>query len=124
MPSEQPTPEPLFVMRNVCEFSSQAPALRQGPRPIGGTGTLVWRQPLVSPFAGSQTSLPVHHFPSSQAASFGVCEATPLVHLSLVQDFPSLGTSASLLAWVQPEAGEQLSSVQGLPSSQDFVEPP
>src|SRR5207244_163850 len=74
------------------------------------------------PFAVLQLSS-VQCFPSSQLGAAPPTHRPPLQVSLVVQALPSLHGSV-LLAWTQPVVGLQLSSVEGLPSSQVGAGPP
>src|SRR5262245_56268037 len=76
----------------------------------------------VQPDAGSQPSA-VQLLPSLQSGGGPPAQLPPEQVSFVVQALPSLH-AAVLLVCTQPVAGSQLSSVQGLPSSQPSAGPP
>ena len=102
---------------------TQAPAAQRSPvvqasPSLHGAVLCAWTQPA----AGSQLSS-VQTLPSSQPRGDPATQTPPLQESTVVHGLPSL-QEAVLLAWAQPEAGSQLSSVHTFPSSQSGAGPP
>jgi hypothetical protein len=97
---------------------AQTSPVEQALPSLHGRVLFVWRQPATA----SQLSV-VQGFPSLQLGAAPPTQAPPAHRSFVVQASPSL-QAAVLLAWRQPEAGLQLSSVQGFPSLQLGAAPP